>query len=122
VIAFLSNSEPTRYDSPFGVRVVGPTTTTAATSTVIWLPSTGSSPFEYVYDDSFPETETERLLREFAVQMRRWLATYQLWARLSRSMRRAQFLAQRLCIPFTVRDRRPHGRACSMANRWRVTP
>ena len=78
--------------------------------------------FEYVYEPA-PETETERLLHEFRVEMQRWLATYQLWAALSRSERRAAHLSRRLRSAFELRPRRPRrARCCSTSTRWMANP
>lgn len=119
-----------------------PEATTAGSTTPLWTvtitTSTGAtmvcgpSGTLYSYSDSWtsanglsyshpPETETERLIREFGEELQRYLDTFARWAGMSRTVRRAAFFARRLREHFVARDVRPRRRACSMATRWMVT-
>lgn len=64
-----------------------------------------------------PETETQRLVREFGEELQRYLDTFALWIGMGRAIRREQFFARRLRSAFEYRSV-PRRRTCSQASRW----
>jgi len=84
-------------------------------------PAAASTGVVYFYSDRPQLSETEQPIEDFRKHLERWLATYNLWASMSRAVRRAAFFACRLRESFVVRDVRPHRRSCSAATRWMVT-